>query len=200
MSGAPVAVLVDGYNLLHAIPRFAPRGADPAPARNALETWLAATARQRGVNEVVLVWDGPAGPRARAPRPLEVLHTERGTTADERILTLCRERYADRAGKTWVVSSDHGVQRPARQLGFVVLGAMTFWRRWEGGAGTVPTGTRSRRSKAGGATDTPRQAGDAADEADPGAVARPTVRRAEVDELLDAFVRKDRGRSDPEAP
>lgn len=125
------AVLVDGYNVLHAIPRFAPRGAPIEPARQAFQAWLAQAARRRGVGEVVLVWDGSgAGRQPRAPSPLTVLYTPKGKTADERILELCRGRYADRAAGTWVVSSDREVQGPARQLGFEGIGAMTFYRRW----------------------------------------------------------------------
>ncbi|HKY61045.1 MAG TPA: NYN domain-containing protein, partial [Gemmatimonadota bacterium] len=54
----PEAVLVDGYNVLHAIPRFAPRGGDVAAARQALERWLAEAAARHGVVESVIVWDG----------------------------------------------------------------------------------------------------------------------------------------------
>lgn len=162
----PRAVLIDGYNLLHAVPRFAPRGADLAPRREALESWLAGEARRRGAPEVVLVWDGRAGSRAgSAPAPLTVLYTPAGLTADERILSLCRGPYARRADSTWVVSSDRGIQAPARQLGFHVLGAMTFYRRWSAAGRSAPPEPGEK----------------------PG---RPTS--AEVDELLDAFL-EDRG-------
>ena len=179
--GSPRAVVVDGYNLLHAIPRFAPRGAPIEPARAALEAWLAQAARARGVAEVVVVWDGRAAARApRSPAPLRVLFTAAGETADERIRELCRGRLAARAEETWIVSSDREVQGPARQLGFDAIGAMTFWRRW-GGAGA---GGGSASRGAGGS-----RAADRGTAPGKGAPAKP--RRAtprEVEELLDEFL------------
>ena len=170
--GAPEAVLIDGYNVLHAIPRFAPRGSDPAPARERFETWVAQEVDRRRVGDCVLVWDGRrGGRRACRSRRLTVLTTAAGVTADERILDLCRGTYAARAASTWVVSSDRDIQGPARQLGFEVLGAMAFYRRWlQSRAG------EGERPRVRGSTD------------DPGAAARPRSSRAEIDELLDAFL------------
>lgn len=169
---APLAVLVDGYNVLHAIPRFAPRGAPIEPARAAFEAWLSQAARRRGVGDVVLVWDGSGGGRQpRAPAPLTVLYTPTGKTADERILELCRSRYADRAAGTWVVSSDREVQGPARQLGFEGIGAMTFYRRW---AHDRPRSSRRAPGARPPAERKPRRASE-----------------EEVEELLDAFLSRD---------
>lgn len=172
--GAPAAVLIDGYNILHAIPRFAPRGSDLTLARERFETWLAAAAAKRGVGECVLVWDGRGGSRKRSSGRVLVVYTAAGVTADERILDLCRGRFAARAASTWVVSSDRDVQGPARALGFEVLGAMAFYRRWNAVRGAAATG---------GGPD-PVTSGDE----DPGAKPRPSVPRKEVDELLDAFL------------
>lgn len=167
----PEAVLVDGYNVLHAIPRFAPRGGDVAEARDALERWLGEAAARHRVAESVIVWDGRkgAGSASRSGR-LRVIYTEASRTADERILELCRGPYAGRTGSTWVVSSDRDVQGPARQLGFTVMGAMTFYRRWSAGAPPSRPGARRRPARMSGA------------EADP----RPA--RAEVDGLLDELL------------
>jgi predicted RNA-binding protein with PIN domain len=171
-SPAPRAVLVDGYNVLHAIPRFAPRGGDLAAARDRFEAWLVQAAARSGVGECVLIWDGRGGQRQRRVGPVSVLYTAAGVSADDRLLDLCRGAYAARAASTWVVSSDHDVQRPARQLGFAVLGAMTFYRRWAPAAGPA-------------ATDPP---GADRDRSTPGAPSR-----AEVDELLAEFLEADRG-------
>lgn len=122
---------MDGYNILHAIRRFAPRGGDPAPKRAAFERWLADAAKHQGVTDCVVVWDGAMAPTEAPPRePLDVIYSGRSRSADIELLELCRGDYADCAARTWVVSSDRGVQQPARDLGFVVLGAMTFYRRW----------------------------------------------------------------------
>lgn len=167
----PEAVLVDGYNVLHAIPRFAPRGGNVAEGRRALEGWLAEAGALHRVPEIVLVWDGGEATRARTRSGrLRVLYTEAGRTADERILDLCRGTYANRAGTTWVVSSDRDVQGPARQLGFTAIGAMTFYRRWSP-EGPAPAETRTRRSgRVSGAEANPRPA------------------RAEVEGLLDELL------------
>lgn len=122
---------MDGYNVLHAIRRFAPRGGDPAPKRAAFERWLADAAIRQGVTGCVVVWDGAIAPtEAPLDGPLDVVYSGRSKSADSKLLELCRGDYAKCAARTWVVSSDRGVQRPARELGFVVLGAMTFYRRW----------------------------------------------------------------------
>lgn len=160
----PDAVLVDGYNVLHAIPRFAPRGRDVAEARAALERWLATAAARQRMREAVIVWDGRHGSRAetRAGR-LRILYTDATKTADERILELCRGPYAGRAATTWVVSSDRDVQGPARQLGFTAIGAMTFYRRWSSGGDARRGRTAGRLS---------------------GSEAEPRPSRSEVDDLL----------------
>lgn len=168
----PDAVLVDGYNVLHAIPRFAPRGADLASARERFESWLSQAAGLAGVERCVLVWDGRGGRREHRAGRLTILYTAAGVSADDRLLDLCRGEFASRSASTWVVSSDRDVQDPARQLGFRVLGAMTFYRRW-----STPKGDRT---------------GDA--ENDPGAAPRLRSSPAEVDELLDAFLNADRER------
>jgi len=176
----PHAVLVDGYNLLHAIPRFAPRGADLTSARAQLERWLAEAAQRRGVRQVVLVWDGgddaPSG-AIHAPTPLTIVFTRAGESADERLLALCRGRYADMASTTWVVSSDRDVQAPARELGFEVLGAMAFFRRW---SEARPRGGCAREAESAG------RRGQA--DADDG---KPRATRREVDELLEQFLAAD---------
>jgi len=173
-ASGPDAVLVDGYNLLHAIPRFAPRGADLEPARADLEGWLADAAARHGVREVVLVWDGQgrggsvAGARAR----LRIHFTESGVTADERLLELCRGAFADLAARTWVVSSDRDVQVPARELGFDAIGAMTFFRRW---SDARPRGGCGREAERAGGTEAE---GDA----------KPAPTRRDVDELFEQFL------------
>lgn len=160
---------MDGYNLLHAIPRFAPRGADPAPARAELERWLADAALRRGVPEVLLVWDGDGGGAAacRPRRPLRIVFTKSGETADDRILAFLRGPYAGRAANTWVVSSDHGVQVPARELGFEALGAMTFFRRWSDARARGSCAREAEKDETGG---------------------KPRPTRREVDRLLQEFL------------
>lgn len=166
----PQSVLVDGYNVLHAIPKFAPRGRDLVSARDRFEAWLAEAAARASVERCVLVWDGRDGGRERRAGRLTVLYTTAGTSADERLLDLCRGPFSSRPASTWVVSSDGDVRTPARQLGFTTLGAMEFYRRWALGPGTE--GRRGRESSP------PEK--------------RPArASSAEIDELLDAFLSAD---------
>jgi predicted RNA-binding protein with PIN domain len=169
---APRAVLVDGYNVLHALSRFAPRGGDLSAARERFESWLSQAVARAGVRDCVLVWDGRDGQRQRRAGPVTVLHTAAGVSADDRLLELCRGAFAARARSTWVISSDRDVQGPAHQLGFPVLGAMTFYRRW--GLAARPAGAD------------PRSADGHRDP--PGAPSR-----GEVEELLEEFLKADRG-------
>jgi len=166
----PHAVLVDGYNVLHAIPKFAPRGRDLGSARDRFEAWLGDAAARAGVERCVLVWDGRDGSRQKRAGRLTILYTAAGTSADVRLLELCRGPFSARPASTWVVSSDGDVREPARQLGFITLGAMEFYRRWAAGIGGIE----------------PRR-----DESDltEGRAARAS--RAEIDELLDAFLSAD---------
>lgn len=169
MSGGarPASVLIDGYNLLHAIPRFAPRGGPVAPARSRMEAWLARAARERSVSTCVVVWDGRAGgSKAKPATSLEVIYTPKDIEADDRLRDLMRGRFAGRAAETWVVSSDREVKRSARDLGFVALGAMTFWKRWSDASGD----SKGRRRR------------PVSDAPEPSGKPRPT--KAGVEELL----------------
>ena len=167
----PHAVLVDGYNVLHAIPKFAPRGRDLVSARDRFEGWLAEAAGRAGVEHCILVWDGRDGSREKRAGRLTILYTAAGTSADDRLLDLCRGPFASRSASTWVVSSDGDVREPARQLGFTALGAMEFYRRWT----SRPGRDEPRRGHA----PSPPEA-------------RPVrSSRGEIDELLDAFLSAD---------
>lgn len=175
----PAAVLIDGYNVLHAIPKFAPRGRDLVSARDRFEAWLAVSAARAGVERCVLVWDGRAGVREERSGRQTILYTAAGTSADDRILELCRGPFASRQDSTWVVSSDGDVREPARQLGFTTLGAMEFYRRWAPSA-VSNDATRGKDSRGGGSSARGERP------------ARAT--RAEIDELLEAFLKADRRR------
>ena len=172
----PAAVLVDGYNVLHAIPKFAPRGRDLVSARDRFEAWLAEAAARAQVARCVLVWDGRAGSRQKRAGRLTIVYTSAGTSADERLIELCRGPFASRSTSTWVVSSDNDVREPVRQLGFTVLGAMEFYRRWT----SAPERNHPRR--------------DHESSAEQERPTRSHATRAEIDELLDAFLSADRER------
>lgn len=143
-----------------------------APARARIEAWLADASRRHGVETCVVVWDGRGGgARARSTPPLDVRYTGKNQTADDRLIELCRGRFGATAAETWVVSSDRDVQGPVRQLGFTVLGAMTFYRKWERGP---ESGGRGKRPEG-----APRR---------DGSHEKPEPSRGEVEEWLEAFL------------
>ncbi len=117
-------VLIDGYNLLHAA-----RGShwgDSDLSRFRLCRLLGAWAEQRG-HLIRIVFDGEAISRDLAdqlggPR-VEVVHSG-ARIADELLAEMLRSDSGAR--DTWVVSSDHAVQRSARQRNARCIDAEAF--------------------------------------------------------------------------
>ena len=114
-------LLVDGYNLLHVSGLFGPPGAPPTleNSRLALLDFLAAHLPQPLRKRTTVVFDAASAPPGL---PSQVMHGEilvrfapRKSTADDLIAELIIEE-ADPRHLT-VVSSDHAVQRSARQRG-----------------------------------------------------------------------------------
>jgi predicted RNA-binding protein with PIN domain len=114
-------LLVDGYNLLHASGVFG-RPIDPPTletARRAMLDFLAARLTERERSRTTVVFDGkdapPGLPAHGTHERMQILFSRRRVTADELIAELIAEDPAPR--ELVVVSSDHGVQRAARQRG-----------------------------------------------------------------------------------
>ena len=114
-------LLVDGYNLLHVSGIFGPAGAPPTleQSRLALLDFLAASLPAPLRKRTTVVFDAAAAPPGL---PSQLVHAEiavrfapRKQTADDLIADLIRQE-ADPRHLT-VVSSDHAVQRSARQRG-----------------------------------------------------------------------------------
>lgn len=114
-------LLVDGYNLLHASGVFG-RASDPPTletARRALLDFLAQHLNERERSRTTVVFDGkdapPGLPAQGTHEKMQIVFSRRGTTADELIEDMVAAEPAPR--ELIVVSSDHGVQRAARQRG-----------------------------------------------------------------------------------
>ncbi|HJN09188.1 MAG: NYN domain-containing protein [Pirellulaceae bacterium] len=114
-----MAILIDGYNLLHAA-GIIPRGIGTGTlqhARSALLNWLVAALEPDQVAETTVVFDAanpPAGlPRRVDHQGLTVLFSTDHENADAMLEDLIRQAAVPK--RLVVVSSDHRVQRAARR-------------------------------------------------------------------------------------
>jgi predicted RNA-binding protein with PIN domain len=116
-----MALLIDGYNLLHVTDIFASAGAGTElhRSRMALLDFLTASIGERERSQTTVVFDAagapPGLPRTLTHAGLTVHFARRHSDADELIEELLEQCAAPRG--LVVVSSDHRVQRAARQRG-----------------------------------------------------------------------------------
>jgi predicted RNA-binding protein with PIN domain len=116
-----MALLIDGYNLLHVTEIFGGtgQGTELHRSRLALLEFLAASISNRERNQTSIVFDAagapPGLPRLLTHEGMTVHFAQRHSDADELIEELL-ERYAA-PRSLLVVSSDHRVQRAARRRG-----------------------------------------------------------------------------------
>ena len=116
-----MALLIDGYNLLHVTSIFAGagRGTELHRTRLALLEFLSASLSKRERTETTIVFDAagapPGLPRTLSHDGITVHFARRHADADEMIEDLLEQCAAPRA--LVVVSSDHRVQRAARHRG-----------------------------------------------------------------------------------
>ena len=125
-------LLVDGYNLLHVSGIFGPAGSPPTleQSRRALLEFLAASLPGTVRKKTTIVFDAAAAPPGL---PSQLVHAEilvrfapRKQTADDLIADLISQE-ADPRHLT-VVSSDHAVQRSARQRGAKFVDSEVWFR------------------------------------------------------------------------
>jgi uncharacterized protein len=116
-----MALLIDGYNLLHVSDIFAGEGAGTELHRSrlALLQFLAAAIEPRERKQTVIVFDAagapPGLPRSMMHEGMTAHFARRHSDADEMIEELLEQYTAPR--ELVVVSSDHRVQRAARRRG-----------------------------------------------------------------------------------
>jgi len=113
--------LIDGYNLLHASGVFGRPEDEPTleNARRALLDFLASHLSEKERGRTAIVFDGKDAPRGLpahgAHEGMQIHFSRRQQTADELIADMIEGEPQPR--ELLVVSSDHGVQRSARQRG-----------------------------------------------------------------------------------
>lgn len=125
-------LLVDGYNLLHASGVFGHPTDAPTleTARRALLGCLAQYLSPRDRARTTIVFDGKDAPRGlpsvQAFESMQILFSRRQQSADDLIAELIAAEKQPR--ELLVVTSDHGVQRSARQRGIASQDSETWIR------------------------------------------------------------------------
>jgi predicted RNA-binding protein with PIN domain len=116
-----MALLIDGYNLLHVTDIFgaAGPGTDLQRTRLALLNFLAAAISKRERSQTTIVFDAagapPGLPRTISHQGMTIHFAPRDSDADEMIEDLLQQHRTPKS--LVVVSSDHRVQRAARGRG-----------------------------------------------------------------------------------
>jgi len=122
-------IVVDGYNLIHAMPELARLVAtDLERARDGLISKLAVYRSGRGVR-VTVVFDGQsmATQQSRPPGGIEVVFSCAPQTADAKIKTMLA---LEKSPKSWtVVTSDNSIVRYARDYGAKTIPSAEFAAR-----------------------------------------------------------------------
>ena len=123
---APPRIVVDGYNLIYAMPELARLVAcDLERARDALVAKLAVYRSQRNVR-VTVVFDGrgAAGPQTRPPGGIEVVFSRAPQNADAKIKNMLA---LEKSPKSWtVVTSDNSIILFARDYGAKTIPSAEF--------------------------------------------------------------------------
>ena len=126
-----MALLIDGYNLLHVTDIFseAGPGTDLHRTRLALLDFLAASLNERERTETTIVFDAagapPGLPQTLVHGGMTVQFARRHSDADEMIEDLLEQCAAPRA--LVVVSSDHRIQRAARHCGAAYIDSSQWY-------------------------------------------------------------------------
>ena len=119
-------VVVDGYNLIHAMPELARMvGSDLERARDALVAKLAVYRSQRNVR-VTVVFDGrgAAGQQTRPPGGIEVVFSRAPQSADAKIKNMLA---VEKSPTSWtVVTSDNSIVLFARDFGAKTVPSAEF--------------------------------------------------------------------------
>ena len=119
-------IVIDGYNLIHAIPELARLvGTDLERARDSLVARLAVYRSQRNVR-VTVVFDGRGtlAQQTRPPGGIEVVFSRPPQNADAKIKTMLS---LEKSPKSWtVVTSDNSIAIFARDFGAKTVPSAEF--------------------------------------------------------------------------
>ena len=124
-------ILIDAYNVIHALPSFE-KSLDKSlrAARDYLIAFCRSYQASRGdVKKIILVFDGSSEvsfPSDVRQQGIQLVYTESGEDADERILEIIRS--LGQEGRVTVVSNDNYVWNNARALGAKAISAGEFFK------------------------------------------------------------------------
>lgn len=122
--------ILDGYNVIHAIPRFK-RKLDESleAARAALLAFCAGLkASRKDIHSITVVFDGQEAGQEHAPGGVRVLFTHRGEEADERILSIIRE--SPSTCRFRIVSNDNFILNNCRAHSTDILSVEDFFKEF----------------------------------------------------------------------
>ncbi len=119
-----MAIIIDGYNLMHALGVVGPRGKRPAlaPNRARLLSWLVASLAPEELTKVTVVFDAhhpAARPDELTERGMRIMFATGFDDADSLVEELIRRESVPK--KLLVVSSDHRLQRAAKRRGALAV-------------------------------------------------------------------------------
>ena len=142
-----MTMILDGYNVIHAVPELA-RHLDRSlqSAREALVRLCQDYRRARGdIGRLYVVFDGRAAHASGSPAAdvggVAVLFTQAPEEADERILRVIEDERG--RGRCVVVSNDNEVSNNARAFGARIISAQAFYKSIR------PSATPGSRAKGG---------------------------------------------------
>ena len=128
-----MALLIDGYNLLHGTDIFAAAGpgTDLHRTRLALLNFLAAAIDRRERSQTTIVFDAagapPGLPETISHQGMKIHFARRHTDADEMIEDFIAQHRSPRS--LVVVSSDHRIQRAARSRGATFVDSAEWYQQ-----------------------------------------------------------------------
>ena len=122
--------VLDGYNVLHAIPVFEKELENSLRSARDLLVRVCAELRQRrrDIEEIVIVFDGSSDfyfPGESGPPGVRTIYTESREDADDRILEVLES--LGRSKDVTVVSNDNYVANNARAFGVKIVSAVEFY-------------------------------------------------------------------------
>jgi predicted RNA-binding protein with PIN domain len=144
-----MALLIDGYNLLHATDIFPDADKPPTleSSRVALLDFLVAALPSKSLARTIVAFDAvaapPGLPREMDHRGLTVRFAQRGRTADELLEELIAGEPDPR--NLLVVSSDHRVQRAARQRGAKYTDSQPWYANLRAGSAANAAAVATKR-------------------------------------------------------
>ena len=127
-----VTMILDGYNVIHAVPELAHQlDRSLQSARDALVNFCQAYHARRGSGQMYIVFDGQQdqglGFSGQSQQGVSILFTQKPEEADQRILSVIEAQRG--RSQCVVVSNDNEVANNARAFGARIMSAQEFYAK-----------------------------------------------------------------------